>query len=140
VVSIRACGALGPSSKPLVPGGELRKGISAMALLFFLITSRYRFADSFISFVCNQLVVIIMDKKDIESMVKELDKITRELDETQKEITRDIAEKISSIQRLMESVPPGEPGHSQPREVVMEKGFARITVRDNGQTLFDGLF
>ena len=81
-----------------------------------------------------------MDNKDIESMVNELDEITRELNETQKEITRDIAEKISSIQRLMESVPSGGFGPSQPREVVMEKVFARVTVRDNGQTQFDGLY
>ena len=81
-----------------------------------------------------------MDERDIESMVRELDKITRELDETQKEITREIAEKISSIERIMGSMPEEGPGPARPREIVMEKVFARITVRDNGETSSDGLF
>lgn len=89
-----------------------------------------------------------MDQKDIESMVQELEVITNELDRVQREITRDIASKITSIQRLIECLPEDSaqegggmiPVKREPREVIMEKTVARVTVRDNGETLFDGLF
>ena len=85
-----------------------------------------------------------MDQKEIEEMVNELEKVTKELDVIQKEIARDIASKITSIQNFIESMPESQegfvPGMGGPREVILEKAVARITLRDNGETVFDGLF
>lgn len=73
-----------------------------------------------------------MDGNDIEAILRELENITRELDDVQKEIARDIADRVSSIQDIIE--PPAK------REVVIEKGFARITLRENGRTVYESLF
>ena len=83
-----------------------------------------------------------MEQNDIEKMVNELDMVTRELDEVQREVTREIAEKISSIQRTIESLPSEHTvsNGNAPREIILEKSVARVTVKDNGETVFDGLF
>ncbi len=79
-----------------------------------------------------------MNQKELEDMIQELGDISRELDKVQKEITRDIIDKISSIQSLLDALPEDAPGNR--REIILEKAVARITVRDNGETVFEGLF
>ena len=89
-----------------------------------------------------------MDQNEIEDMVNELEKVTKELDDIQKEIARDIASKITYMQNFIENMPESHegfapmsvPGEGGPREIILEKAVARITVRDNGETVFDGLF
>jgi hypothetical protein len=73
-----------------------------------------------------------MDREEVEVVIRDLEEITRELDEVQREITRDIVSRITSIQNLI--------GQEPQREVILEKAVARVTIRENGQTLFEGLF
>jgi hypothetical protein len=89
---------------------------------------------SFIKGVCNYLQVINMER-EFHNMVQEIDQITRDLDRTQKEITKEIVRKLSSIQDLLRQ----EQNIMQKprREVILEK--QRVIVRDNGETVFDGL-
>jgi hypothetical protein len=80
-----------------------------------------------------------MESKDVEVMLRDLEDITRELDDVQREITRDIASKISSIQRMLEGMPDGSFGPAtNPREIILEK--ARVILRENGETRFEGLY
>jgi hypothetical protein len=83
-----------------------------------------------------------MDVKKLEEMVKELEGISNELNEVQKEITRDVTDRITSIQRMIDSLSEGSMGRSPvgPREIIMEKAVARLTIRDNGETVFEGLY
>jgi hypothetical protein len=78
--------------------------------------------------------------KDIEVALRNLEEITRELDEVQKEITRDIVSKISSIQSMLENMPADGSfrPNMNPREIILEK--ARVILRENGDTLFEGLY
>ena len=81
-----------------------------------------------------------MDEREIEVMVNELENITKQLDDAQKEIHRSIAEKLSSIQRMIESLPDQEGQIHSParnREIILEK--ARVILRENGESLFEGL-
>ncbi len=72
-------------------------------------------------------------EREFHNMVQEIDQITRELDRTQKEITEEIVRKLSSIQDLLSQGQEQKPR----REVILEK--QRVIVRDNGETVFDGL-
>ncbi len=82
-----------------------------------------------------------MDQSDIDRMVEELDRMSRELDFVQKEITKEIARKITSIQGMIEAMPEGSLSQDNGnREIVLEKAVARMTIRDNGQTTYEGLF
>jgi hypothetical protein len=65
----------------------------------------------------------------------------------QEEIHREIAEKISSIQRMIEGIPPETPVQAPreqdvmeevPKEVVIEEN--RIIIRQNGKTIYEGLY
>ena len=79
-----------------------------------------------------------MDVKKLEEMVKELEGISNELNEVQKEITRDVTDRITSIQNMIDNLPEG--GSPGQREVIIEKAVARLTIRDNGETVFEGLY
>ncbi len=81
-----------------------------------------------------------MDEKDIREYLKQIDEISRELDYQQKSVTKAIAEKITSIQRTIENLPPGalEGGESEvsrpvqkPREIIIEKAVVRYIIRDS---------
>ena len=81
-----------------------------------------------------------MESKEVEVILRDLENITRELDEVQREITRDIVSKISSIQSMLESMPADGSfrPNTNPREIILEK--ARVILRENGETLFEGLY
>jgi hypothetical protein len=83
-----------------------------------------------------------MDMKKLEEMVKELEGISNELNDIQREITRDVTDKITSIQNLIDNLPEGCLGVNPvgSREIIMEKAVARLTIRDNGETVFEGLY
>ena len=85
-----------------------------------------------------------MDEKDIQEYLKQIDEISKELDYQQKSVTKAIAEKITSIQRTLEDLPPGalegsgmphgevsEP-KQEPREIIIEKAVVRYIIRENG--------
>jgi len=84
-----------------------------------------------------------MDEKDIQEYLRQIDEISKELDYQQKSVTKAIAEKISSIQKTIEDLPPGalegsrisgrevsEP-NKEPREIIIEKAVVRYIIRDN---------
>ncbi len=89
-----------------------------------------------------------MDDREIQDIVQEIDEISRELDRTHKEITRDLVSKISSIQKFIEHMPSntledtapgrGDVSTEAPKEVVIEENT--IVIRQNGNTLFEGLY
>ena len=70
--------------------------------------------------------------EEIKGIVREIDEISRELDRTQKEITKSLVDSISSVQRLVRQTAPR-------REIILEKTQARVILREDGQTLFEGL-
>jgi hypothetical protein len=73
-----------------------------------------------------------MDSKEVEVILRDLDEITKELNEVQREMTQELVSKISSIQSMIDQI-------SQ-REIILEKQTARIILRDNNETPFEGLF
>ena len=88
-----------------------------------------------------------MDGKDFEVIVSELEDITRELGEIQKDIHREIESKITSIQKFIDDIPDsssdtapetGDVSTEAPKEVVIEENT--IVIRQNGKTLFEGLY
>jgi len=81
-----------------------------------------------------------MESEEVEVILRDLEDMTRELDKVQREITRDIVSKISSIQSMLGSMPADGSfrANTNPREIILEK--ARIILRENGETLFEGLY
>jgi hypothetical protein len=78
-----------------------------------------------------------MDGKEIESILKDLETVTRGLNQVQREVTRGIVEKITSIQRFIDQMPVEE-ADDAPKEVIIQEN--RIVIRQNGQTIYEGLY